>query len=188
MKKTDKSTEIKLNKGVLIALFCVYTVILAWVIIFKCNVTADMQIAKNQATPLIDRFLISIIPFKSFIVSMGTSYRFTYVEFFMNFLVFIPMGTALPFFLGEKKKFTLHITALTTLSVEIFQLFSGWGGFDTTDLILNFSGGLVGYILYNKFRPKIKDGTINKITLALLSVFLPFAIAVTVVTIIHFPV
>ncbi|MBO5907403.1 MAG: VanZ family protein [Clostridia bacterium] len=187
MKKINKSQG-GINKSLFSILFFTYLIIIAWVIIFKCNVTADMQIAKNQATPLIDRFLVNIIPFQSFIVSVGTSYRFTYAEFFMNFFVFIPMGLGLPFFLGKKKHLTLYITAAITLAVEIFQLFSGWGGFDTTDLILNFLGGLVGYALYNKLRPRLSDATVNKITVILLCVFLPFAIAVSVVTALNFPI
>ncbi len=188
MKDLPTKNREKLNTPLFWALFITYLLILAWIIIFKCNVTSDMQIEKNLAKPLIERLLVDIIPFKSFIVSMGSSYKFTYVEFFLNFFAFIPMGLALPFFLGEKKHLTLYITAAITLSVEIFQLFSGWGGFDTTDLILNFSGGLVGYIIYNKLRAKIKDTTINKITLALLCVFLPFAVAVTAITALNFPV
>lgn len=186
--KTNYEKHSQINMHLFVALFAVYLVILTWIIIFKCNVTADMQIQKNQATPLIDRLLISIIPFKSFIVSMGTSYRFTYVEFFLNFFAFIPMGLALPFMLGKRKKLTLFITAAVTLSVEIFQLFSGWGGFDTTDLILNFSGGLVGYLIFNKLRHKASDKLINKLTLVLLCISLPFAIAVSVVTALNFPV
>ena len=187
MKRIDKGQG-GINTRLLTALFITYIIILAWVVIFKCNVTADMQIAKNLATPLIDRFLVNIIPFKSFIVSMGTSYRFTYAEFFMNFLVFIPLGAALPFFLGERKQLTLYITAATTIAIEIFQLFSGWGGFDTTDLILNFAGGLVGYILYNKLRPKLSDKVVNRTLFILLCIFLPFAATVSVITALNFPI
>lgn len=67
-----------------------------------------------------------------------------------NVAGFIPFGVALPF-LSKKKKNIVFITLLTfefSLLIEVIQLISKAGCFDVDDLILNTTGGMLGYLLY----------------------------------------
>lgn len=67
-----------------------------------------------------------------------------------NVAGFIPFGAVLPF-LSKKKKNIVFITLLTfefSLLIEVIQLISKAGCFDVDDLIMNTTGGMLGYLLY----------------------------------------
>ena len=186
MKISAFKKDAPLYRAPVLILFITYLVILAWVIIFKCNVNGEMHVSRNQSWTLWERLSVNLIPFQSTIRSFATASTIGIIEFFFNLIVFVPFGLLLKFLTSNKT--TLISAALTSLSVEIFQLFSGWGGPDPTDLIMNFLGALLGVYLYNLLRPKIKDNAINIIVVCCLVLAIPLSVFATVNSIIYFPV
>jgi glycopeptide antibiotics resistance protein len=67
-----------------------------------------------------------------------------------NILGFVPLGILLPLLFVSLRswwKTTLTIFIISVL-FETTQLITGWGFFDVDDMILNTTGGLIGYILF----------------------------------------
>ena len=173
-------------KGLILVLLAAYFVILAWVIIFKCNVNGEMHVLRNQSRTLWERMEECLYPFQSTVRAFATQSPIGIIEFFFNLIVFIPFGILFRFLTNTRA--TLISAALTTLAVEVFQLFSGWGGPDPTDLIMNFGGALLGVHIYRLLRPKIKDYAVNIAACCCLLVAVPVAVFAIVNSIIHFPV
>ena len=71
-----------------------------------------------------------------------------------NVLAFVPFGAFLP--LLVKRVRSLGKTVLLgfefSLLVEILQLFSKVGSFDVDDILLNTTGVLIGYLLFDRIR------------------------------------
>jgi len=82
--------------------------------------------------------------------SPRVSSEYSYKNIGGNIIGFIPLGILLPMvfpFLRRWWRLTLCVFCLS-LSFETFQLLTGVGVFDVDDLILNTTGGLIGYIFY----------------------------------------
>ncbi|MBS4203543.1 VanZ family protein [Lederbergia citrea] len=64
-----------------------------------------------------------------------------------NFILFLPMGIYLPFFIKKINNVSIFsISMITVLFViEVLQLVTRRGSFDIDDLILNMLGALIGY-------------------------------------------
>lgn len=72
-----------------------------------------------------------------------------WLEFFANSLVFAPFGVLLNYMFAKRnilRDFALCVGL--SLSIEIFQLFTLFGGFATVDLIMNSVGYFVGLFIY----------------------------------------
>ena len=98
----------------------------------------------------------------------------------------MPLGVLLRFYLSNKN--VTYVCLALSLAVEIFQLFSGFGGFDPTDLFLNALGGYIGAVLYQKIRPLLPQRTVSIILLSFVAPVFIFALFVFVRTIIYFPI
>jgi len=82
--------------------------------------------------------------------SPRVSSEYSYKNIGGNIIGFIPLGILLPMgfpFLRRWWRLTLCVFCLS-LYFETFQLLTGVGVFDVDDLILNTTGGLIGYIFY----------------------------------------
>ena len=82
--------------------------------------------------------------------SNRVSSEYSYKNIGGNIIGFIPLGVLLPVlfpFLRKCWRLTLIVFCLS-LSFETFQLLTGVGVFDVDDLILNTTGGLIGYVFY----------------------------------------
>lgn len=67
-----------------------------------------------------------------------------------NVVAFVPFGFILPAISPRNRKF-LNIALLSfelTLSIEIMQLVLQVGTFDVDDILMNFVGGIIGYIIF----------------------------------------
>ena len=167
--------------GAICAALILYTLILLWGIILKCNVNEWLCINRNQSWTLWERFTFYIIPFKSTIIAFRHGYNSSTLAFFMNFFCLIPFGALLRFFADRLT--VIYATAILIMGVEVFQLFSGFGGFDLTDVIINTLGSLAGCGVWALVRPRLSDKVINVITvsvLPILSLVTIFAIVRTV--------
>lgn len=107
------------------------------------------------------------------------------VIFFANFVLFIPMGFLFPFLTGKGK--SVWIVFAVALSIEICQLFTGWGGYDTTDVIVTFLGGVFGVGVHSVLRPRLRNRVMNKISLWTSAIFFPLAVFAVLHTGINFP-
>ena len=69
-----------------------------------------------------------------------------------NLLIFLPFGFYLPFISGKFSKLSIYAIwlALIILIVEITQLITRRGSFDVDDFILNFSGAIIGWLIFTK--------------------------------------
>ncbi|MGD6842588.1 VanZ family protein [Bacillus infantis] len=64
-----------------------------------------------------------------------------------NFVLFMPMGVYLPFFIRKKNSIILFTASMTAMliTIEIIQVITRRGSFDIDDYILNMLGALIGY-------------------------------------------
>lgn len=108
---------------------------------------------------------LKLIPFEM-ICNMVVSYEpfVPWVEIGGNILMTIPLGIMLPMILPGKKKLFYFLTFLAfTVSIESLQLFVGFllGTFyrtaDIDDVILNFTGAVIGFFIYKFIPEKVKQ-------------------------------
>lgn len=83
--------------------------------------------------------------------------RGMFLNIFGNVLLFMPLGA---FLCAVPKKTNILIcfviSAFSSLLIETLQFCFNLGCFDVDDLILNTTGGLLGYILYWIFRAIVR--------------------------------
>lgn len=93
-----------------------------------------------------------LVGFKAFLLNL-----------FGNVLAFLPFGMMMPIVSRKNRKFSrvLLMTFILSLFIECIQLIFRVGSFDVDDLILNTTGGVIGYIVFclmNYVRRKWFDG------------------------------
>ena len=98
-----------------------------------------------------ESFSNNFIPFREILRYSTTSPLF-YRNVIGNIAIFIPFGYLITDMIKEKAHkcnifVTCIITLLTSLTVEIIQMFIG-RSFDVDDILLNLVGGVLGYIVY----------------------------------------
>lgn len=108
--------------------------------LFKLVTTTDFESYSNN-----------FIPFKEIMRYETTSILF-YRNVIGNIVIFLPFGYLITDMIIDKVGkcnilITTIITLLTSLTIETIQMFIG-RSFDVDDIILNFIGGIIGYILY----------------------------------------
>ena len=191
----EKAKKIKIEnpkeKGVKLSyiniVFLAYLIILLWVIVFKCNANAELNIEKNLSYTLWQRFTARIIPFQELYYILLNRARLTIVlAFFFNTIACIPAGMLLGFFL--KRRWGLLWSGLFVLGIELFQLFSGWGGFDLTDIFMNLLGVYLGYLIFDFLYKRFSAILINRFSFVCVFISVPIALFALVRTILNFPV
>lgn len=97
---------------------------------------------------------INLIPFRS----IRAFFRHFQFDTFMvnivgNIVMFIPWGFGLPLLWKKRQSVfsAIFFSALLPLFIETVQLFIG-RSVDVDDLILNFVGGILGFILYSLYK------------------------------------
>ena len=178
--------EDRVEKKLLYVILASYAVILLWIILFKCNQNEELNIEKNLAMTLWERFTYRIKPFEALRTGLFHGRTNELLAGIFNIVCFIPIGTLLSFMMSTKRG--LCLSAIAVLGVEIFQLFSGFGGFDYSDVILNTLGVYLGYVIARAVMKKMSKRTLNVIALSLLLPMALFAIVVFIRTIILFPI
>ena len=176
----------QIKNGYIFTLLVCYTLILVWIIVFKCNINEELFIERNRSLSLWERFTFNIIPFRDVIVSIKGHRIITSLAFFLNTVLLIPGGMLLGFFVGKKSGLLVSLAFI--LGIEIFQLFSCWGGFDFTDVIMNVLGVYIGFLIYDLLYPVLSAKLINKLALITLFPAITVTLFAITLTIIHFPV
>ncbi len=167
-------------------LFALCLIVLIWGIIFKFNINSLLSIEKNRSFPLWERFLGGLIPFRSLLHALDPVNWWQIGIFLLNILCFIPVGMLLPFIMGRKKG--LLFLFLFPVALELFQLFSGFGILDTTDLITNFAGGYIGCRIYDLLYPRLSERAINTMLFSLLFPALGVSVFAVIQTVVYFPI
>lgn len=119
--------------------FVIYVLLL-----FELVTNTDVQGVSNN-----------FIPFKEILrYKIGSKYFIWNVV--GNIIMFVPFGLGISQYLNSKTVTKpAIITLITSTTIETVQMFIG-RSFDIDDIILNFAGGILGYLLY-KLLTLIKD-------------------------------
>lgn len=167
----DKIYGKDLNKVLLWLAFAVYLALLIWLIAFKCNSDWIPELgAEMRKTPFKNR--VGYVPFYDI-----SKHKFLFtLDFVLNFFLYIPFGIYLMFVLKEKKWICILLIFLSSLTFEVSQYFTGFGGCDINDLICNTLGGVVGVVLYSKWLGKLKNKTVNMVNLYVCILAMPSAL------------
>ena len=139
-------------------LFAVYTLILAWILLFKMSFSID-ELYKNRN--------INIIPFMGSVIVNG---KIDTSEIINNIIVFIPVGI---YVCMLKKDWSIlkkiSVGFFISLGIEVLQFVLAIGATDITDLIGNTLGGIIGIGVFYLFSKVFKNKT-NKIINILASI------------------
>lgn len=162
-----------------IILFCIYILLLIWIVLFKCNIYLSITNGyfEFKTLTLKERFDYYLIPFIDYFNNDSTQTFIKFKDGILNVFVFIPLGLYLSFFI-KKNKFikVIFYTFLISLLFEIIQLFSLLGSFQTEDLILNTFSGLLGYIIYKIIYKEKNIKVLNILSLICIIMLTPILI------------
>jgi glycopeptide antibiotics resistance protein len=96
----------------------------------------------------------NLLPFKSImaVFSNSNAYEFPINNNLGNIAGFIPQGFLLAFIYPGFRKFWQNTKAvlITSFIFELLQLITGLGIFDIDDLLLNITGGIIGWLIFNR--------------------------------------
>lgn len=139
------------NKKLIKILFYIYIAFLILFVVLKFEgsferiISLHNSIIENEKDGLRN---INLIPFRSispYLKNITETYAFKNIA--ANIVIFIPLG----FFISSKNPknvFKALIICLgVILSIELIQLFFKIGFFDVDDIILNFTGSLIGLLI-----------------------------------------
>ncbi|MDP4089422.1 MAG: VanZ family protein [Bacillota bacterium] len=103
---------------------------------------------------------INIVPFKSIAETVaGLGVQSIIIDLLGNIAAFLPLGFLLPRVfpsMGRVKRI-LIVAFITSLSIEIVQYISGVGFSDIDDVLLNITGGVLGYRFHFCFFALIRN-------------------------------
>lgn len=154
--------KIELHKELLMFLFIVYVLLLYYIVSFQDN---------NYGTN-------NFVPFKEmFRYDINSSLFIKNV--IGNIVLFIPLGLFVSLYIKSRNFFiTLILSMIISCSIEYVQSLIG-RTVDIDDVILNTTGGLIGYIIYklgNKFAYKLPKFLKSSLVLDILSLLFVLAI------------
>jgi glycopeptide antibiotics resistance protein len=126
-------------------LFVVYGLALGWILLFKMGV--QFSYMENR--------LVNFIPFYEPLSSLG---KVDYGEIIMNVIIFVPLGIyAGVLFITWSFRRTILFFFLISLIIEGLQFILRIGAFDSTDIITNTVGGIIGLTLLKAIEKVLGD-------------------------------
>ena len=134
-----------------IIIFCIYILLLIWIVLLKCNIYLSITNGyfEFKTLTLKERFEYYLIPFIDYFNNESTQIFIKLKDGILNVIVFIPLGLYLSFFIKKNKFIKVMLyTLIISLTFEVVQLFTLLGSFQTEDLILNLFSVLLGYLIY----------------------------------------
>ena len=155
----DQEPSANIRKRMLLAAFVVYVLLLLWAVVFKFSIARE--ICHSPVQTLWERFLHGFDFFPYLQQDYGWGSVKGVLVLILNFLLFIPFGIYVSFFCGVCK--SILGAVLLSLSVELFQLFAGYGVFSVEDVIVNVLGACLGVLLFYVAVTKISTREINLI-------------------------
>lgn len=186
LKIYQKNADI--NRKLLYLTLINFLIILCWIVIFKVNRSWVPEVKDRlRSLPIIQRFGKNIIPGRSIVKELNAKGFSFSSDHFLNVLAFMPFGILLPYFIEKKGyTYTALISFGSSLFFELLQLFTGIGHYDSSDLITNTLGGVVGILLYRFAFSKIRGNIINIISTSVSVIATPFSAYAIFNTIRHF--
>lgn len=163
-----KNKKTNIVREVILFIFFVYFLFLLLLTIFKGGCIEF----RNQFNSYMYREhgllgIINIVPIKENIntfMHSETGMRNSLRNIIGNILVFMPLGFFIPLLFDKFNNFkkVLKVGCLSSLAIELCQLFVGGNVCDIDDVIYNTLGALAGFICYKTFetiinRTKLKD-------------------------------
>lgn len=164
-----RKESLPLKKGTLLLIFLLYFYGLVKVILLKFGnidppfLFSQLQRSMNDPYSVIDqlRYRGNLIPFHEIRNNldkiMSHFHTSSLINFIGNIVAFVPFGFLLPLlFSHSHKNMSLLRVVLASLCVslsfELTQLMLSIGTFDVDDLLLNTTGGVIGYAFYRLLR------------------------------------
>lgn len=142
-------------RAALQSFFILYIFLLVKVILFKGAFffrVVSPHPSYQQHTANSTYHLYNLVPLHTILSFMreSDSPKAIFFNVFGNILLFVPFGFFLPlvFKRSASLKLALVLSALLSLSFELYQLLTHTGQFDVDDILLNTTGGLAGYFLF----------------------------------------
>lgn len=174
-----------INRKRLNLLLVIYSILIIWVLLFKANIPRFIHIERDLAIPFRERLTVALVPFQKLILKIKEGGSIEPLLFVLNFFLLIPLGILLPFYM--QKKSAAAAIVVFSVGVEFAQLFTCLGGLEITDILMNSLGGFAGIWIYTRFRPGIKDETVNKVCLWINCICAPLAIYALINTALALP-
>lgn len=157
-----KNKRINITREIILFIFFVYFLFLLLLTIFK----GGRIEFSNQFNSFMYREhgllgIINIVPIKETIntfMHSETGMRNSLRNLIGNILVFMPLGFFIPLLFDKfnNLKKVLKVGCLSSLAIELSQLFVGSNVCDIDDVIYNTLGALAGFICYKTFETIIK--------------------------------
>lgn len=173
-----------MNKKLVVFSFSIYLIILIWIIFFKVNIIDWINASINLMAKysIFERFKKGIIPFYGFKLWKVKAY-------ILNILIFIPFPIYLKMIYKNATISSFFIAGLlTTIIIELIQLYLPFCGFAVEDIICNSTGVLIGIIIIKLFKHKFSFSEINNLVFGSVIFMLPICLYAIIKTIINFEV
>lgn len=127
------------------ALSIIYLIALFWILLFKLGVRFSYMGKRS----------VNLIPFNELLISNG---KINVVEIILNIVIFVPLGI----YAGVLfKRWTfvnkLFFFFLISLMFEGLQFILRIGAFDSTDIITNILGGIIGILIFEAIEKVFKN-------------------------------
>lgn len=162
-----------------IIIFCIYILLLIWIVLLKCNIYLSITNGyfEFKTLTLKERFDYYLIPFIDYFNNESTQTFIKLKDGILNIIVFIPLGLYLSFFIKKNKFIKVMLyTLIISLTFEIVQLFTLLGSFQTEDLILNLFSVLLGYLIYKIIYKEKNIKVLNILSLISIIILTPILI------------
>lgn len=170
-----------LHRKILYFLIAEYIILLIWVIALKCNAPWLKELGEEMRSLPFEVRVLQVIPFYNMIKD-GIYFD---LDYFLNVLIYIPLGIFLSFIAHKKTFLNLAVILISSAIFEAVQYVTGFGGCDSSDIVCNFLGGLLGIMLYKFLRPRVSDTTVNQIVRITSIISLPIVLYAVINTAVH---
>jgi glycopeptide antibiotics resistance protein len=170
------STADTRGRGWLVALFVVYLVMLAWIVLWKLELPYVGDGALRH---------IKLVPFAP-TAEDGASEPF---EVIANLVLFVPFGLYLGLIVPSWPWWRLAaVVAGSSLALEVTQWVLSVGSCDITDLIVNTAGGLAGLGLLISARRRLQDrtNTLMTVVCSIVTVLSLLAVGIFIASPLHY--
>jgi len=146
MRRKEMRSRKTIN-GLLLIGMVFYILLLLWMILFKYVMPWELFSQSRYFSRS-----MNLLPF--FDVIKG---NFTMLDIYGNILVFIPMGIYISMF-SSRTRWYINLLKVAGISfgIELVQYLLAIGASDTTDIVTNSIGGLIGILIYMLIRKAVK--------------------------------
>lgn len=161
-----KNRTSNMLREVVLFLFLFYFLVMISLTIFKNSIIFTNPLKNYQYIHKGIFGIINVIPFKETIATLTdghTPIRIPLINIFGNILVFIPLGFFIPLLFEKYNKASkvFVLGFVSTLCIELTQLFIGNNVCDIDDIIYNTTGAILGLLIFRLFE-KIIENTKGK--------------------------